>query len=64
VDATDPDLHALLTTIGHATELTVAKAPAHHWDALTSALLAEHTPEQLASMLTGAAALIARGSIQ
>lgn len=60
MDTTDPDLLALVVTIGHAVKLTTDQAPTEHWQALTDALIAEHTPEQLASMLTGAAALLAR----
>ena len=60
LDTSNPDLHALALTVGHATELLERDAPADHWEALTSALVAEHTPEQLANMLTGACALIAR----
>lgn len=60
MDPTDPDLLALVVTIGHVSKLSKDKAPPAHWDALTSALVAEHTPEQLASMLVGACALVAR----
>lgn len=62
LDTTDPDLTALLVTVGYAGQLTTAHATTEEWDALTSALVAEHTPEQLAHMLTGAAALIARST--
>ncbi|MDR7113893.1 hypothetical protein J2X03_003795 [Microbacterium trichothecenolyticum] len=58
--AGDPDLHALVLTIGLVSQLTTGHAPTADWDALTAALVAEHTPVQLARMLTGAAALIAR----
>lgn len=56
----DPDLQALTLTVGHAAELLRDRADTPAWDALTQVLVDQHTPEQLASMLTGAAALIAR----
>jgi hypothetical protein len=60
--ADDPDAHAFVLTIGLASQLTAGHASAAEWDALTAALVAEHTPTQLANMLTGAAAIIARTS--
>lgn len=54
------DMLALAVTLGHAKQLTLDHGTPDDWDALTRALLAEHTPEQLANMLTGAAALIVR----
>jgi hypothetical protein len=51
---------ALTVTIGHATQLIQAGASTEDWDALTAALVAKHTPDQLANMLTGAATLLAR----
>lgn len=58
--AEDPDMQALVLTLGHTAQLTDSGATPTEWEALTAALVAEHTPEQLANMLTGAAALIAR----
>lgn len=62
LDTTNPDLHHLVLTIGFARDLTNRAAPTQEWEALTRALVDEHTPEQLANMLTGAAALIARSA--
>lgn len=56
------DMLALAVTLGHAKQLTQAHGTPDEWDELTAALVAEHTPEQLANMLTGAAALIVRMS--
>lgn len=58
--AEDPDLIALAVTVGLASDLIQSRASAAGWDALTAALVEEHTPGQLANMLTGAAALLAR----
>ena len=58
--AEDPDLIALAVTVGLAADLIQTRASAAGWDALTAALVEEHTPQQLANMLTGAAALLAR----
>ena len=60
MDTTDPDLHRLALTIGFTRDLIERHAPTQEWEALTHALLEEHTPEQLANMLTGAATIIAR----
>lgn len=60
LDTTNPDLHALIVTIGHARELTQTNATPDQWQALTDTLTTEHTAAELANMLTGAAALIAR----
>lgn len=58
--AEDHDLIALAVTVGLASDLIRGGASGAGWDALTAALVEEHTPEQLANMLTGAAALLAR----
>lgn len=63
MDTSDPNLLALAVTIGHARDLIITSAPSDHWRALTAALVAEHTPDQLAEMLTGACALIARPTV-
>lgn len=55
-----PDAQALTVAVGLAAQLTATDAPPEAWDSLTAALLAEHTPEQLAGMVTEAAALIVR----
>ena len=60
LDPTNPDLQALILTIGITRQLTQTGATTAEWDALTRALEAEHTPAELAHMLTAAAALIAR----
>lgn len=60
MDPNDPDLHALIITIGFASDLTNRQAPTSEWNTLETELLAAHTPEQLARMLVGAAAIIAR----
>lgn len=60
MDPNDPDLHALVVTIGFAADLTSRQAPTSEWNTLETELLAAHTPEQLARMLVGAAAIIAR----
>ena len=60
MDNTDPDLIALMVTVGHASHLLTHDGTPTEWAALTAALESEHTPAQLANMLTGAAALIAR----
>ena len=57
---TSYDMLTLTVTIGHAAQLTANEATTEEWNALTDALLAEHTPEELANMLTGACAIIAR----
>ena len=62
MDTTDPDLHRLALTIGFTRDLIERHAPTQEWEALTHALLEEHTPEQLANMLTGAATIIARAT--
>ncbi len=58
--ADDQDMQALVVTVGLAAQLTQAQATTAEWDALVDALVAEHTPAQLARMLTGAAALIVK----
>ena len=63
MDTTDPALHALTLTVGIASSLVTSGATSEEWAALTAALLAEHTPAELANMLTGAAALIARTTV-
>lgn len=60
MDTSNPDLLALAVTVGLASELITEHATPDRWAALTDALVAEHAPTQLANMLTGAAALIAR----
>lgn len=60
MDTRDPDLLALVVTVGHASSLLTNDGTPEEWAALTSALLSEHTPAQLANMLTGACALLAR----
>ena len=60
MDPTNPDLQALILTIGITRQLTQTGATTAEWDALTTALETEHTPHQLATMLTAATALIAR----
>ncbi len=60
LDTGNPDLHALMLTVAHASALVTTRATTDQWAALTGALVAEHTPQQLANMLTGACALIAR----
>lgn len=63
MDTRDPDLQALLVTVGLASALTDSGAGTAEWQALTDALLAEHTAPRLASMLTGACALLARAGL-
>lgn len=60
LDFSSPDLQALLLTYRHVGELRRTDAPSEHWDALARALVAEHTPEQLANMLLGSCAIHAR----
>lgn len=50
----------LAVTLGHVTDLSQRQAPTQEWDALTAALVAEHTQTELADLLIGACALIAR----
>lgn len=63
LDTDNPDLHALVLTVGFAQELIDQNATSEQWIELTTALHEEHTPEQLANMLTGAAAIIAKSGI-
>lgn len=56
----DPRVSELALTIGLAANLTASNAPSTHWDALSAALEADHTPAQIADLLVGACALIVR----
>lgn len=62
LDTTNPDLLALTVTVGFAGDLIQRDATSDEWVALTTALLEEHTPAELANMLTGACAVIAKMS--
>ena len=62
LDTTNPDLRALTLTVGLCRELVDADAKPAAWTDLTRALVAEHTPEELANMLTGACTILARAS--
>lgn len=62
MNPTDPDLQALTLTVGICHHLTTTHATPDEWAALTRTLATEHTPAQLANMLTGACTLLARMS--
>ena len=53
-----PSAQALTVTVGLASQIVKTGAPPEAWESLTAALVAEHTPEQLARMVTEAVALI------
>lgn len=56
--ATREDTAALAVTVGLTAELMQRNAPAEEWDAMRAVLVEQHTPEQLAGILTQAAALL------
>jgi hypothetical protein len=60
LDFANPDLQALMLTYTHVGELMRMNATPDQWAALTDALVAEHTPDQLANMLVGACTIHAR----
>lgn len=60
LNPTDPDLQALTLTVGICHQLTTTQATHEQWDELTRTLATEHTPAELANMLTGACTLLAR----
>lgn len=55
-----PDAQALALTVSLCHQLTTTHATPDEWAALTRTLETEHTPTQLANMLTGACTLLAR----
>lgn len=61
---TDPDMVALTLTVGFARQLIEGQAERADWQALTEALVENHTPQQLANMLTGAATLLAKAAVR
>lgn len=55
-----PGFGTLAITLGFVHDLTQRGAATNEWDALTAALVAEHTQTELADLFIGACALIAR----
>lgn len=55
-----PGFGDLAFTIGFTADLTARHAPTPDWDALSAALVAEHTQTELADLLVAACTLIAR----